>query len=349
MTDHEAAARTRIHSDWQARSHWPHAPRHLAAALLALTLTASGCANDDGGGGGATLRVGVAAIPITPCGVNPQWDGPITPIGVWGEEITDVNGNGIWDSDIREPFVDDPVNTEIDAAPNGGKRRYNGIFLAGFGSNRLATGCHDDIWARVIVIDDGSNSFDRRDDIGHDRTAALGNIVGDAVVKMLQEGGEELDFAGLEVASAEYFAAGSNVDLPSLTFGCKVRLPMGERQVVFLSRTPEGLRCVQPSGTQFPAEPADDGDYTRAVRGIADALRLPEAKQVTALHAALIPALRANATELRYHAGLELAALAHPGHPLTAEARRAVEAARADASLDPSLRPLLARVLRADP
>lgn len=140
-----------------------------------------------------------------------------------------------------------------------------------------------------------------------------------------------------------------NVDIPLLTFGCKARLPLGERQVVFLSRTPEGLRCVQPSGTQFPAEPADDGDYTRAVRAIADALRLPEAKQVTALRAALIPALRANAMELRYHAGLELAALAHPGHPLTAEARQAIEAARADANLDPTLRPLLDRALRADP
>jgi len=94
-----------------------------------------------------TLRVGVAAVKLTPCGVNPDWDGPITPSGVWGEAFTDRNGNGRWDP--GEPFVDDPVNTEIDSSS---KHKYDGIFLAGFGNNRIATGCHDDLWARVIVL-----------------------------------------------------------------------------------------------------------------------------------------------------------------------------------------------------
>lgn len=96
---------------------------------------------------GSALRVGVAAVRLTPCGQNPDWDGPITPSGVWGESFTDTNGNGRWDS--GEPFVNDPENTALDA---GSGRKYDGIFLAGFGNNRIATGCHDDLWARVIVL-----------------------------------------------------------------------------------------------------------------------------------------------------------------------------------------------------
>lgn len=128
----------------------------LAMSVFAVTLSA--CASDDGGGGGGspTLRVGVAAIPITPCGANPEWDGPITSIGVWGEQFNDLNGNGIWDPDTAERPVDDPLSTALDPSA---RNRYNGIFLAGFGSNRLATGCHDDIWARAVVIDDGTNKI----------------------------------------------------------------------------------------------------------------------------------------------------------------------------------------------
>lgn len=127
--------------------------------ILALTATIAmlaGCAGDDGSGGGnaPTLRVGIAAIPITPCGPNPDWDGPITPLGVWGEEFNDINGNGLWDSDSAERPVDDPLSSTLDRSA---RNRYNGIFLAGFGNDRLATGCHDDIWARAIVIDDGVN------------------------------------------------------------------------------------------------------------------------------------------------------------------------------------------------
>jgi hypothetical protein len=28
--------------------------------------------------------------------------------------------------------------------------------MAGFGADRVALGCHDDIWARAVVIDDGT-------------------------------------------------------------------------------------------------------------------------------------------------------------------------------------------------
>lgn len=94
--------------------------------------------------------MGVAAVPISPCGTHPDWDGPVTANGVWGEEFSDSNGNGRWD--VGETFVDDPVNTAIDP---GSRRKYDGIFLAGFGADRIAKGCADDIWARALVIEGG--------------------------------------------------------------------------------------------------------------------------------------------------------------------------------------------------
>lgn len=126
-----------------------------AVCCLLLCLAAVGCGTDGESpaspGTSASLRVGVAAVPITPCGNNPDWDGPITHNGVWGEVYQDRNGNGRWDP--GEPFENDPRNSEIDA---GSRTKYDGIFLAGFGSNRIAVGCHDDIWARALVIEVGT-------------------------------------------------------------------------------------------------------------------------------------------------------------------------------------------------
>lgn len=102
----------------------------------------------------AELKVGVAAIAVTPFGQNQAWDGTVTSTGVWGETFTDQNGNGVWDS--GEPFVDDPGNTELDASS---KNRYDGIYLAGFGQKRLATGKHDDLWARTIVLEYGATKL----------------------------------------------------------------------------------------------------------------------------------------------------------------------------------------------
>src|SRR5690349_11571897 len=82
-----------------------------------------------------TLKVGVAALPITPFGANPDWDGTITESGVWGERFSDTNHNGRWDA--GEPFTDDPDNTALDASSKG---KYDGIYLAGFGNHRIATG-----------------------------------------------------------------------------------------------------------------------------------------------------------------------------------------------------------------
>ena len=86
------------------------------------------------------LKVGVATLPITPFGSHPDWDGTITESGVWGEKFTDANHNGRWDT--GEPFEDDPGNAAIDPSSNA---KYDGVFLAGFGNNRMATGKHDDL------------------------------------------------------------------------------------------------------------------------------------------------------------------------------------------------------------
>ena len=96
------------------------------------------------------LKAGVAALPITPFGANPAWDGTVTASGVWGENFTDANKNGRWD--VGEPFEDDPGNTEID--PNSANK-YDGVYLAGFGNDRPATGKHDDLWVRALVLESG--------------------------------------------------------------------------------------------------------------------------------------------------------------------------------------------------
>ncbi len=100
--------------------------------------------------GAGQLKAGAAAVPITPFGPNPVWHGPITASGVWGERFADTNHNGRWDA--GEPFTDDEGNSVLDAHSRG---KYEGIYLAGFGGvgeNRLATGKHDDLWARALVL-----------------------------------------------------------------------------------------------------------------------------------------------------------------------------------------------------
>jgi hypothetical protein len=100
------------------------------------------------------LKVGAAAVRITPFGPNPDWDGTVTESGVWGEKFTDSNHNGRWDP--GEPFEDDPGNDALDSSSKG---KYDGIYLAGFGNNRPATGKHDDLWARAIVLEYGATKI----------------------------------------------------------------------------------------------------------------------------------------------------------------------------------------------
>lgn len=100
------------------------------------------------------LRVGASAVAVTPFGEHPKWagmGGTITSTGIWGEKFEDRNNNGKWDS--GEPFEDDPGNTELDPSS---KNKYDGVYLAGFGDKRLATGKRDDLWARTIVLESGA-------------------------------------------------------------------------------------------------------------------------------------------------------------------------------------------------
>ncbi len=117
-----------------------------AGLLCILGLMASSFAS-----GKEQLRVGAAAIAITPFGQNADWDGGVTETGVWGEKFVDTNHNGRWD--LGEPFEDDPANTLLDRTSD---QKYDGIYLAGFGNGRLATGKHDDLWARALVLEYGA-------------------------------------------------------------------------------------------------------------------------------------------------------------------------------------------------
>jgi len=98
------------------------------------------------------LRAGIAAVTVTPFGPNPDWHGPITVSGVWGDSFTDANHNGRWDA--GEPFAPD-VSKPSSGLP--AVQHYHGIYLAGFGNDRLATGKHDDLWARALVLECGAS------------------------------------------------------------------------------------------------------------------------------------------------------------------------------------------------
>ena len=76
-----------------------------------------------------TIKVGFAALPITPEVVD-TWN--------------DING----DAKFREKEGD----TYNDNNNNG---KFDAYWIAGFSNQRAANGVHDDVWARVVVFDDG--------------------------------------------------------------------------------------------------------------------------------------------------------------------------------------------------
>ena len=86
---------------------------------------AAGCATADG-----PLRVGAAVVDLTPD--LDQYEGG------W----QDSNGDHVWDPD--EPFVDENGNGKLDA-----------VWIAGSQNARPATGVHDPITARILVIERG--------------------------------------------------------------------------------------------------------------------------------------------------------------------------------------------------
>lgn len=86
---------------------------------------AIGCESSTG-----PLRAGAAARTITP--VVEQW--------------TDENGDGRYQ--VGEPFVDENDNGILDP-----------VWLAGFSIGRQATGIHDDMWTRVLVLEQGDTKI----------------------------------------------------------------------------------------------------------------------------------------------------------------------------------------------
>jgi hypothetical protein len=58
------------------------------------------------------------------------------------------------DADSNAKYEPDKGDTFIDGNGNG---TFDAIWLAGFGNKRAANGVHDDLWARVILWDDGTH------------------------------------------------------------------------------------------------------------------------------------------------------------------------------------------------
>lgn len=79
----------------------------------------------------ALLRAGFAAVPITPEYMEP-----------W----TDKDGNARYEPDKGDTFED--LN---------GNGRFDTYWIAGFGNKVAAQGVHDNIWAKTMVLDDGTS------------------------------------------------------------------------------------------------------------------------------------------------------------------------------------------------
>lgn len=76
------------------------------------------------------IYAGFAAVPVTPA-VPDSW--------------TDKNGDAMYNEADGDTYTDKNGNGQFDA-----------VWLAGFQNNRPATGVHDDLWARTMILDDGS-------------------------------------------------------------------------------------------------------------------------------------------------------------------------------------------------
>jgi hypothetical protein len=119
-----------------------------------------GCPDADG-----VLRVGAAAVPITPtcyelwrdCG-----DDGLCPEDEGYVEADSNEGNGEWERNT-EVFLDCGCDQlcpgdEGYTAPDEGEadQDFQASWIAGFQNSRPANGVHDDIWARAIVFEKGS-------------------------------------------------------------------------------------------------------------------------------------------------------------------------------------------------
>src|SRR5215468_3229284 len=137
----------------------------IALAALALARARTGAAG--------SFVAGASVADITPplaasatsnpadCDTTGTFDGPH--LFSLEEPYRDLNGNGRYDATPDtggpEPFVDCPTPTA-----NGGVRppdgRWDGIYLdGGNGSNRIPTAVLDPIWARTIVVGNGTRTI----------------------------------------------------------------------------------------------------------------------------------------------------------------------------------------------
>ena len=118
------------------------------------------CADAEG-----TLRVGAAAVPITPICFE-QWrdcgDDGLCPGDEGYTEADAHEANGEWDKSV-EVFLDCGCDQlcpgdEGYILPDQGEgdQVFQASWIAGFQNSRPANGVHDDIWARAIVFEKGS-------------------------------------------------------------------------------------------------------------------------------------------------------------------------------------------------
>ncbi len=81
-------------------------------------------------GSPSALKIGFAATPLTP-EVPDRWE--------------DKDGNAKYNPDKGDTYTD--LN---------GNGKFDPVWIAGFSNSKPANGIHDDIWARTMIIDDGT-------------------------------------------------------------------------------------------------------------------------------------------------------------------------------------------------
>ena len=131
------------------------APLLLGAAAMAVTFGLAHCTSSQEAELPTPVADELGRVPLLVCPGGPgcrEAAGPllvgaakrvITPLV---EPWTDTNGNGQWDR--GEPFED--LN---------GNDRFDPVYVAGFGMNRVATEIHDDIWVRAISLRRGDTAL----------------------------------------------------------------------------------------------------------------------------------------------------------------------------------------------
>ncbi len=75
-------------------------------------------------------------------------------VGLAGTSITPHLPDTWVDADSNAKYEPERGDTFVDGNGNG---QFDAIWLAGFGNKRAANGVHDDLWARVILWDDGTH------------------------------------------------------------------------------------------------------------------------------------------------------------------------------------------------